>query len=497
MSVQTRTGAEVEIAVALREAVVDALAGAGLADDGPSRLLLLQMIGDNLSHPLLIPDHAVGRNHLIELVSACARLDGGMNALVRAVRTLRPKSLAYERIRRLVREPQVRDLLPATELEPLRELLADTAISQLPTLVRRAAGLAAVPAFDGNAVDALDYLTDLNAGPDGLPPVMLFVELVACQVGGVVGENLTTWNDEQAHRLGFGPVLRARRARVAQVPDDARLHLLVVAQHDGIDPGRCLLSYWRQDDPQEWPPPPGATSTVMVSELEWWVDELVVNAERAWSGHAGTVALEIVLPRALLALPVHRWHKEHDTGNPRPLCLDYPIVVRSLERMRSAQWHRMWRQRWCSLTEDPSPTRIHFGRSADTTTRYRIDALLSDPQWIMMVLTTSPTIEPQQGLDELSAALRSGLPALMWHPLSSSDDLRETIGELVEGGLADLPGRVQTLRRSAFNGRSAVDMDIAQDLVLLWDDPRRLVVFDQSPGTPLKGDIADERERAS
>jgi vWA-MoxR associated protein C-terminal domain/vWA-MoxR associated protein middle region 0/Effector-associated domain 2 len=495
MSAQTSTNAEPEVPIAVRDAMVDALARTGLADNGASRLLLLQVIGDNLQTKLMINDQTVGRSYLIELVNECARLDGGMNALVRAVRLLLPESLAYKRIRQLVREPQVRDLLPAAELEPLRELLIGTTISQLPALVRRAAGLARVPApFGGDAWDAIGYLTDLNAGPDGLPPVMLFVELVAQQVGGVVCQNLRNWNDEQAHRLGLRPVLRARRARVTRVPDDGRLHLLIVVQPDGIDPGRCLLSYWRQDDPQEWPPPPGDTVMVMVSELEWRVDELVVNAERAWSGHGGTAALEIALPRALLTLPVHHWHKEHDTGHPRPLCLDYPIVLRSLERMRSTHWHRVLRQRWRSMTEDPSPARILFGGSVDTSERYGIDAVLSDPRWVMMVLASSPTPEPQQGSDELTAALRSGLPALVWHPLSSADDLREVVTRLAEGGgLGDLPGRTHTLRRVSFNDQA---VHIARDLVLLLDDPHRLVLFDQSPG-PLRGDIADERERAS
>jgi len=492
-----RTGAEAETAIAVQEAVVDALAGAELADDARSRQLLLQVIGDKLPHPLPVPDQPVGRNHLVEIVSACASVDGGMKALVLAVWTLWPKSLVYKRIHQLVQEPQVRDLLPALELELLREHLTTMVIPQLPTLVRRAAGFAAAPAsFGGNAWDALRYLTDFNARADDLPPVMLFVEFVACQVGGVVGENLRQWNDEQAHRLGIVPVLRARRARVARVPDDARLHLLIVVQHDGIDPDQCLLSYWRQDDPQVWPPPLGGTAAVMVRELEWRVDELIVSAERAWSGYPVTVGLEITLPRALLTLPVHRWCKEYDTGNPRPLCLDYPIVVRSLERMRSAHWHRVWRLRWGSLTEDPSPTRILFSGSVDTSEVNGIDAVLSDPRWVMMVLAASPAIEPQPGSDELTAALRSGLPALMWHPVSSPDDLRGIVGGLVDGGLVDVPGRVQRLRRSAFSDRT-VDMGIARDLVLLWDDPDRLVVFDQPLDQPLKGDITDERERAS
>lgn len=392
--------------------------------------------------------------------------------------------------------------LPATELQRLREWLDGITVSQLPTLVHRAAGPGVRPAPSGaSAWEAFCYLVDFNAGADGFPPALMFVELVARQVGGEVSANLTEWNNDQARRLRLEPELWTRRAAGASgVPADSRLHLMIVVQHDGIDPDRYLLSHWRQDDPAEWPPARGDTRMVAFAGLERCVDDLVVNAERAWSGHRGEVALEFVLPRTLLNLPVHRWHKEHDSGDPRPLCLDYPIVVRSLERMRSSHWHRVWHQRWQTLINDPSAARVHFGQPADTEERHRIDAVLSDPRWVLMVLTASPPNQPQAGADELVAALRSGLPALVWHPQASADDLREIVTWLVDGDrLGDLPGRAQTSRQAALRASGApFDLTITRDLVVLWDDPHRLVVLDQPPDQPQpKGNFADERERVS
>ncbi len=408
----------------------------------------------------------------------------------------------YGRGSQLVEEPRVLDLLSATELQRLRELLDGITIPQLPTLVHRAAGPGVPPAWSvASAWEAFSHLAEFNAGADGFPPALMFVELVARQVGGDVSANLTEWNNDQARRLRLEPELRARRAAGAsRIPVDSRLHLMIVVEPDGIDPNRYLLSHWRQDDPAEWPPARGETRMVTFDELERCVDDLVVSAERAWSGHGGAVALEFVLPRALLNLPVHRWHKEHDSGDPRPLCLDYPIVVRSLERMRSSHWHRVWHQRWRILTTDPSAERVHFGQPADTEALHRIDAVLSDPRWVLMVLTAAPPSQPRAGADELAAALRSGLPALVWHPQASSDDLREVVTWLVDGDrLGDLPGRAQASRQAVFRASGApFDLTIARDLVVLWDDPHRLVVLDQPPGQPQpKGDVADERERAS
>ncbi|MGH3974566.1 MAG: effector-associated domain 2-containing protein [Pseudonocardiaceae bacterium] len=498
--VQTRVSAG--MAIAVREAVVETLVEAGLADDVPGCSLLIQTISNYVTTPPRLPQYSVSRDHLVELVNACATVEGGMIALARAVWMIRPGSPEYARICQLIDEPRVLDLLPATELSRVREWLIMITIPQLRTLVYRAAG-PGTPPTEGvaNAWEAFSYLAEFNAGADGFPPALTFIELVARHVGGVLSANLTGWNDDQARRLRLEPALWKRRAAgVSPVPVESRLHLMIVVELDGIDPDRYLVSHWRQDDVAVWPPTRGETRMVMSDELERCVDDLVVNAERAWSGHAGSVALEFVLPRALLNLPLHLWRKEHDSGYPRPLCLDYPIVVRSLERMRSSQWHRVWQRRWKVLMIDPSAARVHFGQPADTREPHRIDAILSDPQVVLMVLTSAPLPQPRPGADELAAALRSGLPALVWHPEASSEVLRGVVTWLLEGdGLGDLPGRAQALRQAAFQASGApFDMNIARELVVLWDDPDRSVILDQPPDQlQSRGDIADERGRAS
>ena len=48
------------------------------------------------------------------------------------------------------------------------------------------------------------------------------------------------------------------------------------------------------------------------------------------------------------------------------------------------------------------------------------------------------------------------------------------------------PGRVQAARLAAFQASpaAAFDVNIARDLVVLWDDPRRMVVLDQPSFQP-------------
>ncbi|MCA1693983.1 MAG: hypothetical protein LC749_04195, partial [Actinobacteria bacterium] len=65
------------------------------------------------------------------------------------------------------------------------------------------------------------------------------------------------------------------------------------------------------------------------------------------------------------------------------------------------------------------------------------------------------------------------------------------------------PGRAQASRLASFQTSAApFDVNIVRDLVVLWDDPHRLVVLNQPAGQPPDQpqpgvDINDESERAS
>lgn len=487
--------------IAVREAIVNLLAAAGLAVDPAGRALLLDLVQANLGFPLTVPEQVTGRDHLIELVNACAKTEGGIDALADAVRMMRPDSPEAEAIRRLARQPRMHDLLPDSELTWLRAVLVGLVPPRLTALVRRAAGPALPPGEVRDAWDAFAALSDLNTPASGLPPALVFVELVAAKSPQKLGDELRTWNAGQARRLQADTRLRELRAQPEpDAADDARLHLMIVVQPDGIDPARHIVSHWRQEDPWEWPPARGGLHAVDGDQLERHVDNLVVEAEKAWAEHSGEVALEFVLPRSLLNLPVHLWCKEHDSGDPRPLFLDYPVVVRSLERMRSRQWHRAWRVRWEAMMVNASAERVYFCSEEDVCERHRLDAILSDEQWVMMVLAAAPSPHPRPGEDGLAAGLRSGLPALLWHPEASLELLREVVTWLIDGGgLSDLPARVQKSRCSAFQ-KTATDVDLstARNLVILWDDPNRLVFLDGPPAGPaFTAGTIDERHRAS
>lgn len=122
-------------------------------------------------------------------------------------------------------EPRAHQFLPPTDVDWLRRLLDTVTVPQLSTLLRRAAEPEVVPAPPGaTAGDVFAYLADLNAGPDGFPPALAFVELLASQVNGLLAEQLRQWNDEQATRLGLESRLAALRAANAGQADTGAHH---------------------------------------------------------------------------------------------------------------------------------------------------------------------------------------------------------------------------------------------------------------------------------
>ncbi|WP_394621421.1 hypothetical protein JNUCC0626_20670 [Lentzea sp. JNUCC 0626] len=372
----------------------------------------------------------------------------------------------------------VRALFPAHEMKRLEGLLSGVETDRLPMIARRATR-ARIPLPRFHSVwEAFTLLADVNADPDGIPPAIEFLELLAGDLGGDTAAELTEWVEQKVYNLRRAGEQQERRETRVALPEQLRLHLMIVVELDAIDETRCVLSFWRQEDPFEWPPSRGGPYELAVAELERRIDDVIINAESEWSDQAISVALEFVMPRPLLQTPIMAWRKEYGSGFPRPLVYDYPLALRSLERMRSAHWHRLWRMRWDSAVDDnPSLRRIHPYGSAESKEN-PIDAVLSESTWVGMVMDEPPAAhpDPSAGPDALTAALRAGVPLVVWHPRASAEDLRELVSRLVtgDGGIAGVPGR----HRDAH--LAATDDDLIRNLVVLLDDPYRKI----EPGGP-------------
>ncbi|MBC2904397.1 hypothetical protein [Streptomyces cupreus] len=84
-----------------------------------------------------------------------------------------------------------------------------------------------------------------------------------------------------------------------------------------------------------------------------------------WSDLRQPAILGFVLPWELLDEPVEWWSKESDSTSPIPLVLDCPVVVRRLERLQRAAWHRLWRNRWRRLRGRSADSHPHWSRPGE------------------------------------------------------------------------------------------------------------------------------------
>ncbi|AUI63949.1 hypothetical protein [Amycolatopsis sp. BJA-103] len=376
----------------------------------------------------------------------------------------------------------VLELIPRKDLATLHRRLTRMEVPRLPVMVARALGPAvALPPLDGvtDAWDAFHLLTDFNAGPDGIPPAVTFLALLAENMEGEPGAVLGNWIADHARALRIGPAIAHQRQNRPPIPERPHLYLVIMIEPISADPTRCTLAFWRQDDPEVWPPALGGVREIGIDEVEYRVDDVILETEGVWSGQSVSASVEFLLPRTLINLPVQRWAKEHGTGQPQPLRYGYRLGIRSLERMRARHWHRAWNVRWDSMVKDPTADRLHYS-GCEEFEGHPIDAVLSDDHWVGLVLTKPPSLQPEPGAvpDELTAALRSGLPVVLWHPDAEPETLRELLDWVLaaDDGFIKLPDR-----RKLANSGMAVPFknSLAHDLVVMWDDPKRVIVLDQ------------------
>jgi nucleoside phosphorylase len=367
-------------------------------------------------------------------------------------------------------------LLSDAEHDRLADLLDRLPELDLRLLWRRAAGeLVALPAAPPvGARDLVEHLISRNAGRDGVPPALALVEAIAGEVAEPLAGELRDWTDSVAARLGLTDLMRQHRDRAAPARHDPvpagtdHACLTVQITPDGIDAHRCTVKTWVQARVGAWCPEPAGRTETSLRRAEEVVDRAVRAVEAAWREGNGPVRVEFLLPTALLHLDVEWWRTQLDSAAPAALCLDYPVAVRSLDRLRSG-YRRMWLERWQALWRQPPGHRTHWGQGAADLTSW--NARLRGDAGITTVVLSGPSTAAG-GRDELDLALRAGVPVILWDRRNGGAGPAAVLRELVEGAPGEVHGRLSRLRRTAAASR---EDHPGRHLTLLWDDPYRLV----------------------
>jgi len=380
-------------------------------------------------------------------------------------------------------------LLPDHELDRLIELLDRLPELDLQAISRVALGwLTPLPESPpATLYELFTYLADLNAGADHVPPALALAEEIAVQIEHRLRAQLRRWIDQMAERLQILEVMRRHRALVeerrqrqqtaSQEMPPVQPCLVIQIEGDGIDRERCEVRYWIQRRSAGWHPEPGDPRKTTFRRVELAMQAAIRHAETAWRDNNGPVGIEFLLPTELLHQAVEWWETELEAPTPTPLCLDYPVVVRSLDRMRAVYRHRVWANRWRAMWRHSPGHRPYWGRIGVTHADLgQWNARLRDDENITtVVLSASPKHEA--GREELQSALNAGVPVILWDRRTPVEpDTARLIGRVARGDPTQLPHRIRALRTEAATALPDEQRrHLGWHLALLWDDPNRTV----------------------
>jgi hypothetical protein len=471
--------------------IVDALQGSATVQQPGSREIWREMLAGELAAPVEPFGGDRLRPWLLQIVRECTGVGDGLACLVRSLEYVEQQSATVAALWPLVDEWEAVDFFGSADLGPLRPVLLSLRSPDLSAMARRASRsrVQELPAWCQTGWQVFLRLAGENS-PDGeLPPGMAFLALCADRLVADsrpdAAEVLRRFTRGQAHKLGLDGVLAEwQHSEFPQpAPSLVPAYLMIQFEPDRVEPDRYYLSHWRQSDPEGWHPVRGETVHLHRDELPRAVDALIEEVEEKWADLRQPVMVEFILPWELLNEPVEWWLKEADTNLPTPLALDYPVVVRSLERLQRAAWHRPWHNKWRQLRERPADSHPHWSRpTEDGAYFFHLERELKEDEYaVCLVLSTPPGDPSGTGNREVRAGLKAGVPAMVWHRTDCADpSFQDAIGEILQDrGLGSLVERVGKWRKEALAlGPEAWDQHVGRHLAILLDDPER------KPGPP-------------
>ncbi|WIM99322.1 hypothetical protein ACTOB_002972 [Actinoplanes oblitus] len=460
------------------KAAVDRLHKSDTLRDSRSQLLLQ----DELERALGIrPQFAAlpkFRAQVVALATVCVDHSGGLRHLADCLDMIEADATLVTALLRLADEWQAIQLLAGHDFHWMRVELDLIAVD---SWLRDLAGryrVTPVPDYCESAWQVLAHLTGDPPVPGGGRPAWLrFLEQVTGRMPAGSQQKLRKLIEDLSTDWDTTP---AAPAPIPITGPVRSAYLVFQFEQYGADDDVFIMSHWWQWASPTWEPQRGEDRRVRRDELEAEVDKVVLETERRWAHLEGPVTIEFVLPSQLLNEPVDRWCWELDSASPRRLALQFPLVIRSLERIRAVQWHRVWRGRWRAVTEGVvQPGLVH---RAQGQTDVQLEAALNRDGKAVVLVLSEPPLPDTTGGRQLLAGFRSGLPVIVWNRNSGPQEaLCEVVESMIEVGLDDqppglalLPHGVAELRRTAWDeDPDEREGRIGHGLVILWDDPER------------------------
>ncbi|WP_286989537.1 hypothetical protein [Thermomonospora sp. CIF 1] len=461
------------------------------------RDLYIQLLEDALGHYLPFARDERPLYDVMHLVRACLAYPGAIQTLVKIVEQVCGDSRAVRRVKELVEQLFPEPLLTFQERSDLHRIVRESAEGGFRTitpalvadLYRKAVEPLGPPLHcdPGDLSEVLAQLEELTSGLDGVPPLLVFVENLAARVAEPTASALRSWADRFADRLELAPEAkgavreRAVRALEGTVPAAESAgpysYLIIEFRPDAITADHYLTSAWLQCDGEhgvmlhcddEDPLPRHRLQEVIEKLL---ADPQVVNRPHT------ELMVEFVLPRVLLDVPFDQIQINIE-GLTRRLGIEYPVVVRSFDRMRSRTLHHNWRRKWNWLRGNPTRASLCRLPVRSTLGHELLYNNLLEESSIGVAMSFPPSAEREKTPDELWVSLHAGIPIAVWCRRRESDpgSFFTEVQQLWDQGVFSLPQSVLQLRRKALRAleKAPADDHLGFQLTLMFDDADRL-----------------------
>ncbi|MFI0357167.1 hypothetical protein [Actinomadura sp. 9N407] len=435
-----------------------------------TRDLCISVLERGLGHRLPLVRHEQDLYDVWQLVDACLAYPGGVHMLVEAVENFHQGSRPMLAARAVVEELLPEPLLRPPERRELYQLVLSLEnqgmnavyFGALPALYRHAVGPVGPP-LGGTVRGVQDVIACLEEAPldmAGVPPLLVFVNDLAEYAKGApaTATALAEWTSRVAERFGLDLEGLRRLRRGEPLPaglgpgagaGGRDTYLVIECRPDGADFDRFLVTAWLQfaGEPgimlrcDEEPQPLG--------RLPALVEALLVEDSRVVSRDNPDLTIEFVLPRGLLNQPFDQF-RISVAGLPRRLGIEYPVVMRSLDRLRHQALRHNWRRKWERLRDDPANATVRWVGAPGEYDDERLFTLLSDHASVGLAMAFPPRGGEPETVDELWVGLQAGAPIVAWcRDGRDPDRFTRDARALLDSDLLSLPQKVRELRRKA------------------------------------------------
>jgi hypothetical protein len=470
--------------------LVEALCHVPVLADLYGRNLVVGLLGDELGEVLPVQEQPVMSRHLVDIVIVCWDRPLGLKALARVVGQFDQGSLHMARVRDIVFDMTVLPYWQADARNAVIALLREVDVDDVDEVYRLVAGPTAPELPRGATfLDAFSLLESLNASPEGLPKPLVFIEHLAIRSRPEVALELHRWTSLQAVEFELGDELKAVRQAVrttaVSVERVGRAEGFAVfsLQRVGVTGDSYQLVHWRQLGSEDgWHPTRIDEHTGDLASVKNKVAVHIEDVEDHWADLDLVVQVEFVLSNDVLNLDVDQWTSEAETAMPVPLGCQYPVVVRSLERMGKRTWLRAWRARWGELRSQldnggvvAEASNRWGGNGTEADLRAMTADFARNPRAVSLVLS-APPCAASAGCDEIAVGLRAGLPVIVWHREACDAGFLQAAHGLLHGTSEfDLLERVRWIRADAYAAGPGSG-HCGHALTILYDDPSRRLV---------------------